>query len=107
MPRQLTRDEEIDLLAAEIRKRRDKCPEECAGGSCPYEALDPSRAKTRAFELSRLDALHGTKRRRLSAGVSRRDYLHGFESWIRRNDKRRRRKLASASVAHVAFDIGF
>lgn len=26
MPRQLTRNEKIDLLAAEIRKRRDKCP---------------------------------------------------------------------------------
>lgn len=26
MPRELTRDEEIDLLAAEIRKRRSWCP---------------------------------------------------------------------------------
>jgi hypothetical protein len=26
MPRKLTRDEEIEVLAAEIRKRRDRCP---------------------------------------------------------------------------------
>lgn len=26
MPRRLTRDEEIEVLAAEIRKRRDRCP---------------------------------------------------------------------------------
>jgi hypothetical protein len=26
MPRKLTRDEEIDILAVEIRKRRNRCP---------------------------------------------------------------------------------
>jgi hypothetical protein len=45
--------------------------------------------------LGYADSFDGTKRKRLEQGVSRRHYLRGFESWIRRKDPRRRAKEAA------------
>jgi hypothetical protein len=65
---------------------------ECVGGPCPYELLDPSLYGNRDHTLGSLDAFDGTKRKRLMKGVSRRHYLRGWESWIRRKDPRQRAK---------------
>ena len=73
------------------------CPEDCLGGSCPYESLDPSMVGERDRGLGHADAVGGAKRRRLTQGVVRRHYLRGFESWIRRKDPRRRAKEAASS----------
>lgn len=84
------------------------CPDECAGGQCPYESLDPSLAQERAFELGILDAQEKTKRKRLVAFVDRRAYFRGYETWIRRNSKRARAKeRAKNAVCTWRIDIGF
>lgn len=68
------------------------CPDDCAGGECPYESLDPQLAEMRAYDLGQRDAMDGTKRLRFGASVKRSAYLAGYESWIRRKDKRHGRK---------------
>jgi hypothetical protein len=73
------------------------CPEDCAGGPCPYESLDPQLAEYRAYDLGQRDAMDGTKRKRFSAHVNRRAYLQGYESWIRKNDRKRARRAARAA----------
>lgn len=73
------------------------CPDECAGGVCPYESLDPQLAEYRAYDLGQRDAIDGTKRKRFAAHVNRRAYLQGYESWIRRNDRKRIRRASRAT----------
>jgi hypothetical protein len=85
------------------------CPDDCAGGPCPcpYESLDPSLGHERAFELGRLDAQDKTKRRRLEPFIRRRSYLQGYESWIRRNDRRKRARCVTLEAMFNSVDIGF
>ena len=83
------------------------CPDECAGGPCPYESLDPHRAHERAFELGRLDAQDKTKRRRLESFVQRHSYLQGYESWIRQNDRRKRARCVTLEAMFNSINIKF
>lgn len=83
------------------------CPEACLGDPCPYESLDPSMVGERDRGLGFLDAQDGPKRRRLVQGVSRRHYLRGFESWIRRKDPRRRAKEAAKRKSQVDWSMVF
>lgn len=83
------------------------CPDDCLGGPCPYESLDPSMVGERDRGLGFLDAQDGTKHKRLEQGVSRRHYLRGFESWIRRKDPRRRAKEAAKRKSEVDWSMVF
>lgn len=83
------------------------CPDECMGGPCPYGALDSRTADARAYELGLMDAKDRTKRKRFGAFVPRRAYLHGYEKWIRINDKRRNRRARRRLVASIPSDMPF
>lgn len=84
------------------------CPADCLGGPCPYESLDPSIAGNRDWRIGNLDAHnHLGKRYSLTRGVSRRHYLQGFESWIRRKDPRRRAKETAKRKREVDWSMVF
>lgn len=83
------------------------CPDDCLGGPCPYESLDPGMVGERDRALGFLDAVDGTKRERLTQGVSRRHYLRGFESWIRRKDPRRCAKKAAKRKREIDWSMVF
>lgn len=84
-----------------------RCPDECADGPCPYEALDPRMAKDRAHAFGYIDAFNDTKRARLTQFVRRRDYLDAYERYVRRNDPRRKRAELKRQAKCMSFDIGF
>lgn len=73
------------------------CPDECEGSECPYESLDPIIKVERSFHRGQVDAAGGTKRKRLGQFTDRRAYWNGYESWIRRNSKRARKKYSTAA----------